>query len=156
MDGQIARRAVKELENIPAGFKAKSWFRSWRVWGAVATPPGPLVAGPDGDRLFAEGARRLRESTDRAVIGLFGGNLLEIGQFLYRIDNFLMLLAGNPRRAHEFLDRLVELHLQNLEKYLSAVGEYIDIILFGDDLGSNGKFIDNVTAAYLAMFSQDS
>jgi uroporphyrinogen decarboxylase len=27
------------------------------------------------------------------------------------------------------------MHLQNLEKYLSAVGPYIDIILFGDDLG---------------------
>ena len=55
--------------------------------------------------------RQLRAQTDRAVIGLFGGNLLEVGQFLYRIDNFLMLLAGNPQRAHEFLDRLVELHL---------------------------------------------
>jgi uroporphyrinogen decarboxylase len=69
------------------------------------------------------------------VIGLFGGNLLEIGQFLYRIDNFLMLLAGNRQRTHQFLDLLVELHLANLEKYLAAVGDYIDIILFGDDLG---------------------
>lgn len=105
------------------------------IWVAVKSPPGPLAAGEQGPRLLAEGARRLRERTDRAVIGLFGGNLLEIGQFLYRIDNFLMLLAGNPRRAHEFLDRLVELHLQGLERYLGAVGEYIDIILFGDDLG---------------------
>ena len=61
---------------------------------AVRSPPGPLVAGEGGDRLLAEGARRLRGSTDRAIIGLFGGNLLEIGQFLYRIDRFLMLLAG--------------------------------------------------------------
>ena len=67
--------------------------------------------------------------------GLFGGNLLEIGQFLYRNDNFLMLLAGNPQRAHEFLDRLVEIHLANLERFLAAVGPSIDIILFGDDLG---------------------
>ncbi len=54
---------------------------------------------------------------------------------LYRIDNFLMLLAGDPDRAHEFLDRLVELHLANLERFLAAVGDSIDIILFGDDLG---------------------
>ena len=59
---------------------------------------------------------RLRAQTDRAIIGLFGGNLLEIGQFLYRNDNFLMLLAGDPARAHEFLDRLVEIHLANLEQ----------------------------------------
>ncbi|MGO8745577.1 MAG: uroporphyrinogen decarboxylase family protein [Thermoguttaceae bacterium] len=105
------------------------------IWCAIASPPGPLGSGPDGDRVLAEGARKLRQRTDRAIIGLFGGNLLEIGQFLYRIDNFLMLLAGNPGRAHAFLDRLVELHLANLERFLRLVGPYIDIILFGDDLG---------------------
>ncbi len=80
--------------------------------------------------------------TGRAIIGLFGGNLLETGQFLYRNDVFFMLLAGNPRRAHEFLDRLLEIHLANLERFLAAVGPYIDIILFGDDLGmQNGPQI---------------
>lgn len=105
------------------------------MWGGIASPPGPLVSGPDGQRLLADGARRLRDRTDRAILGLFGGNLLENGQFLYRMDNFLMLLAGEPRRAHQFLDRLTEIHLTNLERYLGAVGPYIDIICFGDDLG---------------------
>ena len=112
------------------------------MWCAVQAPPGPLVAGDHGDRLLAEGARKLRERTDRAILGLFGGNLLEIGQFPYRNDKFLMLLAGNPKRAGEFLDRLVEIHLANLEKYLAAVGAYIDVIVFGDDLGmQNGPQI---------------
>jgi len=106
------------------------------IWVAMRTPPGPLVIGQYGDQAMVDGARRLRQKTDRAILGLFGGNLLEIGQFLYRIDNFLMLLAGNPRRAHEFLDRLVEIHLKNLERFLGLVGPYIDIILFGDDLGT--------------------
>jgi len=105
------------------------------MWCAVKSPPGPLVEGDDGQRVLAEGARRLRGRTDRAVIGLFGGNLLETGQFLYRIDEFLMLMASDPGRTAEFLDRLLEIHLANLEAYLSAVGPYIDIILFGDDLG---------------------
>jgi uroporphyrinogen decarboxylase len=105
------------------------------MWCAVASPPGPLVGGPDGAQVFADGARRLREKTDRAVIGLFGGNLLEMGQFLYRNDAFLMLLAADPDRAHKFLDGVVELHLTNLERFLGAVGSYIDVILFGDDLG---------------------
>jgi uroporphyrinogen decarboxylase len=60
---------------------------------------------------------------------------MEWGQFLFRMDNFLMLLAMEPRRMHRFLDALVEIHLDNLEKFLSAVGPYIDIVLFGDDLG---------------------
>ena len=106
------------------------------MWTAIAAPPGPLAAGPDGERAFTQGARALRQRTDRAIIGLFGGNLLEIGQFLYRIDGFLMLLAAEPDRAHAFLDRLVELHLASLERFLGLVGEHIDVILFGDDLGT--------------------
>jgi len=105
------------------------------MWTGVRSPPGPIVAGPDGPQLLAEGARRLRAQTDRAILGLFGGNLLEMGQFFYRNDNFLMLLAGNPRRAHEFLDRVVQIHLRNLDRFLGAVGPHIDLILFGDDLG---------------------
>lgn len=105
------------------------------MWTALASPPGPLAAGPDGLKHLTEGAKNLRAQTDRAVIGLFGGNLLEMGQFLYRNDNFFLLLAGRPERAHEFLDRVTQLHLRNLERYLSAVGPHLDIILFGDDLG---------------------
>jgi len=105
------------------------------MWIAMRTPPGPLVAGKFGDEAMIEGAKALRQRTDRAILALFGGNLLEIGQFLYRNDKFLMLLAGEPRRAHEFLDRLVEMHLDNLEKFLGLVGPYIDVIVFGDDLG---------------------
>ena len=100
------------------------------MWTAVTAPPGPV-----DDATLRAGAAALRARTDRAIVGLFGGNLLEIGQFLYRIDGFMMLLAGEPARAHAFLEKLTELHLANLERFLGLVGEEIDIILFGDDLG---------------------
>jgi uroporphyrinogen decarboxylase len=105
------------------------------MWSALASPPGPLTAGPEGGRLLVDGARKLRNTTDRAILGLFGGNLLELGQFLYRNDKFFMQLVLNPKRMHEFLDRLVEMHLENLDNYLKLVGEFIDVIVFGDDLG---------------------
>jgi uroporphyrinogen decarboxylase len=108
------------------------------MWTGIKAPPGPITAGPDGPALLTEGARRLREQSDRAILGLFGGNLLEMGQFFYRNDNFLLLLAANPTRAHEFLDRILAIHLANLENFLAAVGPYLDIIVFGDDLGMQG------------------
>jgi uroporphyrinogen decarboxylase len=111
---------------IPRAFEECMWTAS-----SAAAPPGPAV---DAGRL-AEGARRLRASSDRAIVGLFGGNLLEVGQFLYRNDNFFMLLAGEPERAEAFLDRVVERHLSALRSFLAAVGDSIDIIVFGDDLG---------------------
>lgn len=100
------------------------------MWCCVQSPPGPV-----NEARLIEGAKQLRAKTDRAIIGLFGGNLLEIGQFLYRNDKFLMLLAAEPERVHDFLDRLVAIHLKNLETYLGRVGPYIDVINFGDDLG---------------------
>jgi uroporphyrinogen decarboxylase len=105
------------------------------MWVALRSPPTAIDYDEEGLKKLAAGARALRATTERAIIGLFGGNLLEIGQFLFRNDNFFLLLAGEPRRAHRFLDKLVEMHLENLEKFLSAVGPYIDIINFGDDLG---------------------
>ena len=115
-----------DLDGVPKAFEECMWTSS-----AAAAPPGP----GDGREELPRGRRRLRERTDRAIVGLFGGNLLECGQFLYRNDSFFLLLAGEPDRAERFLDRLVELHLANLERFLAAVGEFIDVILFGDDLG---------------------
>lgn len=103
------------------------------MWTGIASPPGPSVQSTEE---LAAGAARLRASTDRAILGLFGGNLLEMGQFHYRMDQFLMMLAAEPERVHRFLDTLVEIHLKNLERFLGAVGPYIDIIVFGDDLGA--------------------
>jgi len=105
------------------------------MWTALATPPGPSIAGKDETRLLREGAARLRAQTDRAILGIFGGNLLEIGQYFYRNDNFFMLLAGEPERAHRFLDKLVEIHLANLDRFLDSLNGYVDVVLFGDDFG---------------------
>jgi uroporphyrinogen decarboxylase len=101
------------------------------MWHAVACPPGPWV---DASHL-REGAKRLRQNTDKAILGRFGGSLLETGQFFFRNDNFYMLLAAEPEKAHKFLDKLVEIHLKNLEQFLGAVGKFIDIVRFADDLG---------------------
>ena len=105
------------------------------MWHTIASPPGPLADGDEGLKLLSNKSKELRKSTDRAIIGLFGGNLLESGQMLFRNDKFLLNLAMDPDGVHRFLDRLVEIHLKNLERFLGAVGNSIDIILFGDDLG---------------------
>ncbi|MFN7996143.1 MAG: uroporphyrinogen decarboxylase family protein [Bryobacteraceae bacterium] len=103
------------------------------MWTGVASPPGPSISSAEELR---SGARQFRSKTNRAILGLFGGNLLEMGQFYYRMDQFLMMLAGEPERVHRFLDALVEIHLRRLEVFLDAVGDSIDVIVFGDDLGA--------------------
>lgn len=105
------------------------------MWCRLGIPPAPAGLDPQGLETFRAVAKAHRASTNRAIYATFGGNLIEIGEFAFRIDNFLYQLAANPKRIHTFLDKLTELHLANLTKYLGAVGEYIDVIGFGDDLG---------------------
>lgn len=105
------------------------------MWCAVPTPSGGHATQIAGQSQHREQALALRRRTDRAILGLFGGNLLEMGQFLYRNDIFFMLLAAEPDKAHQFLDTLTALHLANLERFMADYGDVIDVIVFGDDLG---------------------
>jgi uroporphyrinogen decarboxylase len=108
---------------------------SHTVWTGVASPGAHLPMDEKGLAEMAAKAKILRESTDRAIIGLFGGNMFEIPQMLFRMDNYLMYLRLYPDKANQFSEKLCELHIKSLEKWLTAVGSFIDIILFGDDLG---------------------
>ncbi len=123
------------LESDDETFENLEYYYNQVMWARIGSPPAPAGLDKEGLRIREETARELREGTDRAIYGAFGGNMVENGEFLFRIDNFLFLLAANPDRIHRLLDRIMELHLSNLEKYLSAAGPYIDIIGFGDDMG---------------------
>lgn len=105
------------------------------MWCSTPHPGAHFPLDQQGLRRLTEGAQALRAQTDRAIVGLFGGNLFELGQWLFRIDGFFMHLISEPQSMHRCLDRLTELHLANLEKWLGAVGPFIDVIVFGDDLG---------------------
>lgn len=105
------------------------------IWTGAVSPGAHLALDGPGLEEMARSARALRESTDRAIIGLFGGNMFEVPQMLYRMDNYLMALSLHPEAVLRLSERLCGIYLKNLEKWLGAVGPHIDIILFGDDLG---------------------
>lgn len=112
------------------------------VWTDVTSPGSHIPLTKVGLESLTAGAKALRESTERAIVGLFGGSMFEIPQFLYRMDNYLTYMALYPEACIRLSEKLCELHLSNLEKWLGAVAPYIDIILFGDDLGGqNGPLI---------------
>jgi len=81
-------------------------------------------------------AQWLHKNTDFAVVATFGGNILEMGQALRGWGNFMMDLAGNRSFAEDLMDKMVDTHLENLEGFLRAAGNNIDVIVMGDDLGT--------------------
>jgi len=116
-------------------FERLPYYLQQIMWCRLGAPPAPAAFDKEGLEIMRTNAQALRKSTERAIYATFGGNLVEIGQFCFRIDNFLCELAANPKRVHTYLEKLTQFHLDNLNKYLNAVGEYVDIIGFGDDLG---------------------
>jgi uroporphyrinogen decarboxylase len=115
---------------------------AYTQWTGIAAPGSHLAMDEAGLAELAEGAKRLRGETDRAIIGLFGGNLFEIPQYLIGMEKYLLYLGLYPDAIKRFSQKLTDLHLANLEKWLGAVGPYIDIVLFGDDLGTQtGPFM---------------
>jgi uroporphyrinogen decarboxylase len=81
-------------------------------------------------------ARRLYETTDKAIMGHFGGNILEAAQGLRGWDQFMIDMARDPRLAQALTQKLADHHVAHLPRYLDAVGTYIQIIQMGDDLGT--------------------
>jgi uroporphyrinogen decarboxylase len=86
--------------------------------------------------LLRDRARYLYENTDYAIMGHFGGSILEAGQDLRGWEQFMVDLARGGPFLEAFLEKLTGVHLANLARYLEAVGPYIQIIVMGDDLGT--------------------
>ena len=105
-----------------------------QMWN-IPSPGAHIPLNEAGLKELREKAKAFRERTDKAIIGLFGGNMFEIPSFLYRMDNYLLALALHPDKILELQEKLYTIHLKNLEKWMGAVAPYIDIALFGDDLG---------------------
>jgi len=106
-------------------------------WAAFAHSPWDHASEPDFWDQLRSKALKLRKSSDRAIVLSAGCNLFEWGTFVRRLDNFLMDLARPLKEVEGFLDALMERHLNTLEKICQSVGDVIDIIRLGDDLGMN-------------------
>ncbi len=105
------------------------------LWSALAHSPWDHAA-EDGfyDKLRGK-AIELRESTDKAIMIVCGCNLMEWGMFLRRMDNFLMDCYIDKKNVEALLDQLMVRHLATLKNVCEAVGDVVDILRFGDDLG---------------------
>ncbi len=115
-------------------------------WSGLAISPWDHASEPDFWQQFRQRTIALRQSSDRALMVGAGCNLFEWGTFLRRMDNFLMDLASDQVNVERLLDALVERHLQTLEKICQSVGDVVDLIRFGDDLGTNqGPFMSPAT-----------
>ena len=81
-------------------------------------------------------AKRLRSTTDKAIVGLTGIKIYEGAQSARGWQRFMEDLGAQPALAEALLRRLADAACADLARYLDAVGDYVDIVQVGDDLGT--------------------
>jgi len=130
------------LEGYPGDYRELPAAMGKVLWAALAHSPWDHANEPDFWPRLRQNALELRQQTDRAIMVVCGCNLFEWGTFLRRMDNFLMDLAAEPEQVERLLDALMEQHLKTLDQVCRAVGDVVDLIRFGDDLGTlSGPFM---------------
>ncbi len=112
------------------------------MWARDVHSPWDHAGEEDFWVKLREKTLHLRQTTDKALLVVCGCNLFEWGTFLRRMDNFLMDLMCDQENVEKLLDELMKRHLSTLEKVCNSVGDIVDIIRFGDDLGmTQGPFM---------------
>jgi uroporphyrinogen decarboxylase len=102
--------------------------------------PRPIIS--DEELRFLEmRAKALYENTEFAIMANFGGNILETANSLRGFSRFMLDLAAGGAFTDDLIGGIVETQLANLTLFLQAVGRYVQIIQFGDDLGMQDRLI---------------
>jgi uroporphyrinogen decarboxylase len=139
------------LGGYPADFRNLSKDIGKVMWAALAHSPWDHAGEPDFWNQIRQKALELRAAGNRALMLVIGCNLFEWGTFLRRMDNFLMDLLAESEKVEALVEALTELHMAGLERACQSVGDVVDIIRFGDDLGTNNSPI-MAPAVYRRLF----
>lgn len=81
-------------------------------------------------------AKRLYEDTDLALMGRFGGPIVETAVYLVGFERWLLIVAQNPEFASALLERITEIAMALDRIGLEATADYLQIFkVSGDDFG---------------------
>ncbi len=130
------------VDGYPDNFKNLDAEMNRIMWSRHVHSPWDHAREHDFWEKLREMTIHLKETTDKSLLVVCGCNLFEWGTFLRRMDNFLTDLLCDQFNVEKLLDELLERHLATLKNVCEAVGDVVDIIRFGDDLGmTTGPFM---------------
>lgn len=130
------------LEDYPDDYSDLDHQMGKVLWSALVHSPWDHAGDENFYQTLRQKVLALREQTDKALMITCGCNLFEWGTFLRRMDNFLMDIYADPEHVRELVEQLMIRHLETLKKVCDSVGDIVDILRFGDDLGMDtGMFM---------------
>lgn len=103
---------------------------------------------PDPHQLWqteglAERAKHMYETSDYALVARnpTTWGFLDRGSNLRGMDKFMMDLALNPEIVHLIVEGTLKVYLEIWDMFLQAVGPYVQMIEYGDDLGAQNNLL---------------
>ena len=101
---------------------------------------------PDfSDKKLYEGIREtvkdMYENSDYSICGTVCCNVLERVQWLRGLQAQLMDMYIDEEVAAAMLEKSTQMILQYLQNYLPLVGDYIDVLFYGDDLATQQSLL---------------
>lgn len=157
------RDVPEDITLEPNGMRRDVWGIVWQNTGAFWSPVvHPLKDAtlddlcrypwpdPSDERRFKgvrEEAEFLYKNTSYALIAkepshIYG--ILTQAIYLRGMENFFVDLALNKEFASQLMEKVSEYHLKLYERYLEAVGKFVQIVHTSDDLGTQ-------TAPYFSL-----
>ena len=104
----------------------------------------PDPTDPGRFRGLRERARRLREQTDYAVLFNARFHLVHQTQYLRGFEDWYCDLAGNQDLFRALMDAVVEVMLEWNGRALAQIGDLVDLVGFGDDVGLQDRPVCSV------------
>lgn len=98
----------------------------------------PPLLSKDSVKSVRRKAKHLYENTDYAIMGGFGASFFEALENLRGYNNFLIDIVKKRDFTIYLEEKLLDYFKRNLRVWLDATRDYVQIIVFVDDLGHQG------------------
>jgi len=140
----IIQRNGKPIARMPSG---GYYFDRLEVYPGAAHLPVEQVNPPVMSDALCEHYRlqadSLYQNTDFAVVAPLGPPYeLFYGLGTGGFENWMVTLAAEPDYVHALCEKLVDIWIQNLQRFVQAVGDRVHILQLNDDFGmQSGPFI---------------
>jgi uroporphyrinogen decarboxylase len=106
----------------------------------IKTHSWPDPSSPALIEAMKREAKRLSKETDAAIVLAAGDTgIFERAQWVRGHADFLTDLIANPSLATSLLDILTDMHIRHWDKALDAMGDLVQVIVAGDDLGMQDR-----------------
>jgi uroporphyrinogen decarboxylase len=105
----------------------------------------PDMRDPSRVAGLREEAQRIYETTDYAIIGDGNFSFLQTCHDFIGMEEFFMDLIADRPRIRALMDKIAEHIMDGIELFVKSIGDYVDVITFADDLGTqNGPMFSPI------------